>query len=110
MLSPASRQISTSRVASATSLAPQALKNSFPPPNVPVPKLSTGTFNPDPPSCLYSISAPDFDHALELDALPAPSSRIKSIFPATSHLTARSLVSRFRGRRSYPKSHLTQEV
>ena len=42
MVRPASRQMSTSRVASATSLAPQALKNSLPPPNVPVPKLRTG--------------------------------------------------------------------
>ena len=55
MVRPASRQMSTSRVASATSLAPQALKNSLPPPNVPVPKLNTGTLNPEPPSCRYSI-------------------------------------------------------
>src|SRR4051794_25732659 len=47
--------MSTSRVASATSLAPHALKNSLPPPKVPVPKLSTGTLNPDPPSCRYSM-------------------------------------------------------
>src|SRR5262245_59330384 len=52
---PASRQTSTSRVASATSLAPQALKNSLPPPKVPVPRLSTGTLKPEPSSCLYSI-------------------------------------------------------
>ena len=59
MVSPASRQMSTSRVASATSLAPQALKNSLPPPNVPVPRLSTGTLNPEPPSCRNSmIDAP----------------------------------------------------
>ena len=50
MVRPASRQMSTSRVASATSLAPHALNNSPPPPNVPVPKLSAGTFNPEPPS------------------------------------------------------------
>src|SRR5271154_6028254 len=55
MVRPASRQISTSRVASATSLAPHALKNSLPPPKVPVPRLSTGTLKPEPPSCLYSI-------------------------------------------------------
>jgi len=55
MLSPASRHTSTSRVAPATSLAPQALKNSVPPPNVPVPKQSTGTLKPDPPSCRDSI-------------------------------------------------------
>src|SRR5580698_8565348 len=52
---PASMQMSTRRVASATSVAPQALKNSFPPPNVPVPKLSTGTFKPDRPSVRNSI-------------------------------------------------------
>src|SRR5882672_3207070 len=52
---PASRQMSTSRVASATSLAPQDLKNSLPPPKVPVPRLNAGTLNPEPPSCLYSI-------------------------------------------------------
>ena len=58
MVSPASRQMSTSRVASATSLAPQALKNSLPPPNVPVPRLSTGTLKPEPPSCRYSMRMP----------------------------------------------------
>src|SRR6476660_5694128 len=58
-LTPASKQMSTSRVASATSLAPQALKNSVPPPNVPVPKLRTGTFNPDLPSCRNSIERID---------------------------------------------------
>src|SRR5580700_5735159 len=88
MFSPASRQISTSRVASATSLAPQALKNSSPPPNVPVPKLNTGTFSPDPPNCLYSIFIPEFELALDIDAPSPPSSRIKSIFPATPHLTS----------------------
>src|SRR3954468_20131339 len=56
-LSPPSRHTSTRRVASATSLAPQALKNSLPPPKVPVPRLSTGTLNPEPPSCLYSIES-----------------------------------------------------
>jgi hypothetical protein len=50
-----SRHRSTSRVAPATSLAPQALKNSVPPPNVPVPKQSTGTLKPDRPSCRDSI-------------------------------------------------------
>src|SRR6185369_10597303 len=54
MLTPASRQMSTRRFASATSLAPQALKNSLPPPNVPVPNVSAGTIKPDAPSCLYS--------------------------------------------------------
>src|SRR5215510_3822959 len=52
---PASRQMSTRRVASATSELPQALKNSVPPPNVPVPKERTGTSKPDEPNCLYSI-------------------------------------------------------
>src|SRR6266542_376984 len=52
---PASRQISTRRVASATSLSPQALNNSLPPPKVPVPRLNTGTLKPDPPSSRYSI-------------------------------------------------------
>src|SRR5277367_2131287 len=47
--------MSTRRVASATSVAPQARKNSLPPPNVPVPKLSTGTFNPERPSVRNSI-------------------------------------------------------
>src|SRR5580693_4427657 len=47
--------MSTKRVASATSLAPQARKNSLPPPNVPVPKLNTGTFKPDLPSCRNSM-------------------------------------------------------
>src|SRR5580692_1175147 len=46
---------STSRVASATSLAPQALKNALPPPNVPAPKLRTGTCRPEWPSCLNSM-------------------------------------------------------
>lgn len=55
-LTPASRQMSTRRVASPTSLAPQALKNSLPPPNVPAPKLSTGTCWPERPSCLNSMA------------------------------------------------------
>src|SRR5262245_6910429 len=54
---PASRQMSTRRLAPSTLLAPHALKNSLlPPPNVPVPRLSTGTFSPDAPSCLCSIT------------------------------------------------------
>ncbi len=55
MVSPASRHTSTSRVAPATSLAPQALKNSVPPPNVPVPKQSSGILKPDRASCRDSI-------------------------------------------------------
>src|SRR5258706_1554291 len=58
MLTPASRQMSISRLASLTSLAPQALKNSLPPPKVPVPSVSTGTLNPELPSCRYSICSP----------------------------------------------------
>src|SRR5262245_51467986 len=57
MLRPASRQMSISRVAPFASVEPQARKNSVPPPNVPVPRLSTGTLNPDPPSSLYSMAA-----------------------------------------------------
>src|SRR3977135_465941 len=58
MLTPASRQTSTSRVASATSLEPHALKNSLlPPPKVPVPKLSKGTLKPELPSLLNSIDS-----------------------------------------------------
>src|SRR6185503_5421979 len=54
---PASRQISTSRVAPSALFAPHALKNSLlPPPNVPVPRLRTGTMSPEAPSCLCSIS------------------------------------------------------
>src|ERR1700722_17444364 len=55
-LTPASRQISTSRVASATFEEPQALKNWPSPPKVPAPKLRIGTLRPDPPSCLNSTS------------------------------------------------------
>src|SRR5262245_29994521 len=55
MLRSASRQTSTRRVASATSLAPHDLKNSLPPPKVPVPRLSTGTLKPEAPSRLNSI-------------------------------------------------------
>src|SRR5580700_6359460 len=47
--------MSSSRVASATSLAPQARKNSVDPPNVPVPKLKAGTFNPDRPNVRNSM-------------------------------------------------------
>src|SRR5215468_8959639 len=55
MLRPASRQMSMRRVAPWASVSPQARKKSLPPPNVPVPRLNTGTLNPDPPSCLNSI-------------------------------------------------------
>src|SRR5271168_718458 len=55
MLTPASRQMSTRRVASGTPEFPQARKNSFEPPNVPVPRLRTGTFNPERPRILNSI-------------------------------------------------------
>src|SRR6185295_6229465 len=56
MLRPASRQISTRRVAPLTSVSPHALKKSLLPPNVPVPRLNAGTLNPDPPSSLNSIA------------------------------------------------------
>ena len=49
ILSPASRQMSIRRRASATSVEPQALKNSPLPPNVPVPKESAGTLKPEAP-------------------------------------------------------------
>src|SRR3954464_7638230 len=47
--------MSTRRVASATSVSPQDLKKSPPPPNVAAPKLSTGTLNPEAPIFRYSI-------------------------------------------------------
>jgi len=53
MQTPASRQMSTRRVASAALLSPHALNVGVVPPNVPVPKLKTGTVNP--PSCRVSI-------------------------------------------------------
>src|SRR5437899_8232266 len=55
MLRPESRQMSTRRVASGTPVLPQAEKSSPLPPKVPVPRVRTGTINPEPPSCLYSI-------------------------------------------------------
>src|SRR5271165_6703899 len=42
-------------MALAAPFVPHALKNSFPPPNVPVPKVRTGTLKPEPPKNLYSI-------------------------------------------------------
>src|SRR5262245_15682436 len=54
MVSPASRQTSTSRVASWAPVLPHDWKNSLPPPKVPVPRLRTGTLNPERPSSLYS--------------------------------------------------------
>src|ERR1051325_7645083 len=56
MFTPASRQMSIRRLASFASLAPQALKNSLPPPKVPVPSVSAGTRNPELPSCRYSMN------------------------------------------------------
>src|SRR5258707_393329 len=49
--------MSTRRVASFTSLLPQAWKESPRPPKVAVPKLSTGTFNPEEPSCRNSMTS-----------------------------------------------------
>src|ERR1700722_415998 len=54
IVTPCSRQRSTSRVASATSVAPHAASPPLPP-NVPVPKVSAGTLNPERPNCRYSI-------------------------------------------------------
>src|SRR5205809_5433273 len=48
--------MSTRLVASATSVSPQALKNSFPPPNVAVPRLKAETFKSEPPTNRYSTS------------------------------------------------------
>src|SRR4051794_15244576 len=47
--------MSTRRRAPATSVLPQALKNSLPPPNVAAPKLSTGTLSPELPSLRCSM-------------------------------------------------------
>src|SRR3954471_21072371 len=80
MVRPASRQMSTSRVASATSLAPQALKNSSPPPKVPVPRLSAGTLNPEPPSCLYSIGLLPSSSVWPGRLVPPPSSDLRGPF------------------------------
>src|SRR5215217_1663238 len=57
IVSPASRQTSTRRVASLTSLVPNPLKTGLFPPNVPVPKVSTGTLRPDRPRVRYSIDS-----------------------------------------------------
>src|SRR6187401_3380774 len=58
MFTPASRQMSTRRVAPSACVEPHALKKSLPPPNVAVPRLRTGTFSPDPPSCRNSMRLP----------------------------------------------------
>src|SRR5215475_13973011 len=55
MLTPASKQRPMRRLASSTPVDPQALKNSVPPPKVPVPKHSAETLSPESPSSLYSI-------------------------------------------------------
>src|SRR4051794_11705167 len=57
-LTPASMQTSTNLRASFTSVSPHALKNSVPPPSVPVPKHKTGTCRPERPSDLNSMRAP----------------------------------------------------
>src|ERR1035437_8045052 len=54
-LTPASKQMSIRRVASATSVLPHALKNSLPPAKVATPKLRAGTLRPEPPSKRYSM-------------------------------------------------------
>src|ERR1700677_4438015 len=55
MFRPASKAMSTSLVASLTSVTPKARISSFLAPNVPVPRQRAGTFNPEPPSCLNSM-------------------------------------------------------
>src|SRR5215813_3930645 len=65
MLTPASWQRPMRRLASSTPVDPQALKNSLPPPKVPVPKHSVETLSPESPSSLYSI-----DNLLSLFAYP----------------------------------------
>src|SRR5271165_4144842 len=61
MVRPASSEMSTSLVASSTSVTPQALKNSLLPPKVPVPRQRAGTLKPEPPSCLNStMNAPTY--------------------------------------------------
>src|SRR5262245_47587395 len=67
IVTPASRQMSTRRVASATSVEPQALKSGVVPPKVPVPRQSAGTLKPEPPSRRYSIG---FVTLRVLDACP----------------------------------------
>src|SRR4051812_38131545 len=47
--------MSTRRVAPSTPTAPQGLKKSVVPANVPVPSVRTGTNNPEPPSRRYSM-------------------------------------------------------
>src|SRR5262245_29285139 len=65
MLTPASRQRPTRRLASSTPVDPHALKNSFPPQKVPVPKHSVEILSPESPSSLYSI-----EYLLSLFAYP----------------------------------------
>src|SRR5579862_1063228 len=90
---PASRQIPTMRCAAATSpVAPHASKNSFPPPNVPAPKLRTGILRPEPPRSRYSMAARMLDASAGCKHSPALSldSRARSRFrpgdPAPSSL------------------------
>src|SRR5215831_7633383 len=54
-LMPESRHKLMRRLASSTPVEPQALKNSLPPPKVPVPKHNAETLSPESPSILYSI-------------------------------------------------------
>jgi hypothetical protein len=61
-------QMSIKRLAPSASVVPHALKKSLPPPKVPVPKLSTGTLNPDPPNCRYSIVNPLTSRRSEIPA------------------------------------------
>src|ERR1700691_4687759 len=55
-LTPASKQTSISRLASAAWVEPHALKKSVAPPTCPVPKESAETLRPEPPSSRYSMA------------------------------------------------------
>ena len=81
MVRPASRQMSTRRVASATSVLPQAPNSSPLPPKVPVPKLRTGTLKPELPRKRYSIAViPYLEEEEEVAGEPSlPSSARRSI-------------------------------
>src|ERR1051326_3568452 len=66
MVTPASRQRLTSRLASATPVFPQAENKSPLPPKVPVPNVNTGTLKPEPPRNRYSINRASVDAKPEL--------------------------------------------
>src|SRR5437867_3668178 len=94
MVRPASRQMSTSLVASAMSDEPHALKNSFEPPNVPVPRLSAGTLNPDPPNSLYSMGLRVFvAQCAPQDLTDHGFRQLDSKFDVRRHLVRRQVLS-----------------